>query len=160
VAGLRVDLGLQARGKSRERVKVARAIGVALLAVCLAVVAFYMLGYKSPPNYRPPNSFAAAMSTLLEYLSLAIWPNVLDYWRAAGLIVGFLIAATLVRLCLVGRRQPDDRVRAFAMVAVILAMLCAAVAVGYSRSFIGPGGARVGRYVTTTSTLFCALYVA
>jgi hypothetical protein len=143
-----------------ERVKVARAIGVALLVVCLAVVAFYMLGYKSPPNHRPPTSFAAAMSTLLEYLSLVIWPNVLDYWRAAGLIVAFLVAATLVRLCLVGLRQPDDRVRAFAMVAVILAMLCAAVAVGYSRSFIGLGGARVGRYVTTTSPLFCALYVA
>ena len=75
-------------------------------------------------------------------------------------IVAFLVAATLVRLCLVARRQPDDRVRAFAMIAVILAMLCAAVAVGFSRSFIGPGGARVGRYVTTTSPLFCALYVA
>ena len=79
---------------------------------------------------------------MLEYLSLVIWPNVDDHWRLAGWIVVFLVAATLARLCWVGWRQPEERRRAFAMVTVILAMLCAALAVGVSRAFMGPGGGR------------------
>ena len=86
--------------------------------------------------------------------------DVPTYWRFAGLIVVFLVAATLARLGWVGWRQPDERRRAFAMVAVILAMLCAAVAVGVLAFVLGPGEGRASRYVTTTAPLFCALYVA
>jgi hypothetical protein len=139
------------------RAKVSRAIGVALLVICLGVVAFYMVGYERPPHHPLPVSFAAVVFTFAEYLSLAVWPIVLDYGRVAGLIVAVLVAATLARLCWVGCRQPAERARAFAMLAVILGMLCAAVAVGVARSF---SGAKFGRYVTTTAPLFCALYVA
>jgi hypothetical protein len=74
--------------------------------------------------------------------------------------VVFLVAATLARLCWVARRQPDERPRVLAIVAVILAILCSAAAVGVGRAFMGTEGGRVSRYVTTTSPLFCALYVA
>ena len=139
------------------RAKVSRAIGLALLVVCLAVVALYMLAYKRPAYHPTPVSFAAVVSTVVEYLSLVIWPIMPDYWRFAGLIVAVLVAATLARLCWVGWRQPAERTRAFAMIAVILGMLCAAVAVGVTRSFVG---GRSSRYVTTTAPLFCAIYVA
>ena len=119
-----------------------------------------MLGYKRPANHPPPTSFAAVLSTLLAYLSLVVWPILYDYWRFAGWLRVFLVAATLARLCWVGRRQPDERPRVLAMVAVILAMLCSAAAVGVGRAFMGPEGGRASRYVTTTSPLFCALYVA
>ena len=142
------------------RAKVARSVGLGLLIVCLAVISLYMFGYKRPVHHHAPPTLAAASLTVLEYLSLVIWPNVHDHWRLAGWIVVFLVAATLARLCWVGWRQPEERPRAFAMVAVILAMLCAALAVGVTRAFMGPGGGRASRYVTTTAPLFCALYVA
>ena len=116
------------------------------------MVALYIVGYKRPPNHPLPVSIAAIASTSLEYLSLAIWPIVADHCRPAGLIVALLIAATLARLCWVGWRQPVERARAFAMIAVLLAMIGAALAVGISRSFIG---GRAGRYVTTTAPLLC-----
>ena len=46
------------------------------------------------------------------------------------------------------------------MIAVILAVICAAAAVAVSHSFLGPSGSRAGPYVTTTAPLFCAIYVA
>jgi hypothetical protein len=146
-----------ARDGEAGRAKASRAIGVALLVICVTVVAFYMVGYQRPPHHPLPISFSAVISTSAQYLSLAVWPIVPDYSRFAWPIVAILVAATLVRLFWVGWRHPDDRTRAFAMIAVILAMLCTAGAVGISRSFIG---GRAGRYVTTTAPLFCALYVA
>ena len=142
--------------------KVARSIGIALLVVCLGVVALYMFGYTRPPHHPLPTSFGAVLSTLLEYLSLLVWPNVdvFTHWRLSGLTAVFLVAATLARLGRVGWRKPDERRRALAMGAVILAMLCAALAVAFSRSGLGPGMGRASRYVTTTAPLFCALYVA
>ena len=85
-----------------------RSIGVVLLVVCLAVVALYIVGYKRPPNHPLPISIAAIASTFLEYLSLAIWPIVAGHCRPAGLIVAFLIAATLARLVL-GRVATTSR---------------------------------------------------
>jgi hypothetical protein len=142
------------------RAKAARWIGVGLFVVCVAVAALYMLGYERPANHPAPTSFAAVLSTLLACLSLVVWPILYDHWRVAGWFVVFLVAATLARLCWVARRQPDERPRVLAMVAVILAILCSAAAVGVGRAFMGPEGGRVSRYVTTTAPLFCALYVA
>ncbi len=156
MAGVGIDLGL-CGANDPDKAKFAHVIGGVLLVVCLAVVALYIVGYKRPPNHPLPVSIAAIASTSLEYLSLAIWPIVADHCRPAGLIVALLIAATLARLCWVGWRQPVERARAFAMIAVLLAMIGAALAVGISRSFIG---GRAGRYVTTTAPLLCALYVA
>jgi hypothetical protein len=153
-------------GRTREedsgRAKVARSIGIGLLVVCLAVVALYMMSYRSAAHIPRPTSLTAVSSTLLEYFSLVVWPN-FDapiYWRVAGLTAVFLVAATLVRLGWVGWRQSDERPRAFAMVAVILAMICAAVAVGLFRAGLGPGLGRSSRYVTTTAPLFCCVYVS
>jgi hypothetical protein len=141
------------------KARVARSIGLALVFFSLFIASFYMVGYKPPP--RPlPTSFAAVAATVLGYFSLVVCPNIFDYWHFAGWIVVFLVAATLSRLVWVAWRQPDARHRALAIIAIILAMLCAAVAVGITRSFQGPAGGRASRYITTTAPLFCALYVA
>ena len=78
--------------------KVARSIGITLFVVCLCIVAFYLLRYKTPPHPLP-TSFGAVLSTLLAYLSLMVWPSASDHWRLAGLIVVILIAPTHARLC-------------------------------------------------------------
>jgi hypothetical protein len=139
--------------------KIARSIGMALLVVCLVLITFYMLGYKRPVRHPLPTSFGVVASTLLGYLSMAVWPNVFEYWYFGGWIAVLLVAATLALLGWVAWRQTALRPRALAMVAVILAMLCAAVAVGVTRAFQGPGAGRASRYITTTAPLFCALYV-
>jgi hypothetical protein len=146
-------------GLGEDGARSGRTIGLALLIVCLAVSAAYMFGYSMPFQHRPPPSFAVASSTFLAYVSLLVCPTWHDYWRIAGLIGALLLAATLVRLGWVGLRQSGERPRAFALSAVILAMLCAGVAVGYSRSFFGPGGGLPSRYITTIAPLFCAIYV-
>jgi hypothetical protein len=138
----------------------ARAIGLWLLVACAMVVTLYLIGYTTPSHHPPPRSLTAVATTTLEYLSLVVCPNVPSYWRPAGLTVVLLVAATLVRLAVVVLRQPEERPRASALIALILSMLGAAAAVGVSRSFFGAGGGLASRYVTMAAPLLCALYVA
>ena len=144
----------------REPGGAARAIGLWLLMACSAVVALYLSGYSKPAYVPPAPSLAAAASTTLEYLSLVVCPNVPGYWRPAGLIVVLLVAATLLRLAVVGLRAPGERPRALGLIAVILSMLSVAAAVGLSRSGLGPGFGRTGRYIAIAAPLLSALYVA
>ncbi len=71
-----------------------------------------------------------------------------------------LCLATLVRLAGVAVRSPDERPRAFGLIAIIVSMLGTAVAVGLSRSGLGPGAGRATRYITLMAPLMSALYVA
>jgi hypothetical protein len=138
----------------------ARAIGLGLLMACSAVVALYLSGYAKPAHHPPAPSLAAAASTTLECLSLIVCPNVSEYWWPAGLTVVLLVAATLLRLTVVGLRAPGERPRALGLIAVILSMLSVAAAVGLSRSGLGPGAGLASRYITITAPLLSALYVA
>jgi hypothetical protein len=151
---------IRGSGRGEDPAGRGQTIGLGLLTVCLAVSAAYMFHYAMPFQHRPPPSFAVALCTFLAYLSLLVCPTWHDYWPLAGLIAALLLGATLVRLGWVGLRQSGERPRAFALSAVILAMLCAGVAVGYSRSFFGPGGGLPSRYITTIAPLFGAIYVA
>jgi hypothetical protein len=139
---------------------VARAAGIGLIVVCTIIVGFYMTGYVRPPVHRPPPSLWAAWSTLLEYLSLAVGPSASRYWRYAGYATLMLVTATLARLFFVAIRVPAERSRAFALIAVIASMLITALAVAYSRSFMGRGAGLPGRYVTIAAPLLCVIYVA
>jgi hypothetical protein len=138
----------------------ARTIGLLLLMACSAVVALYLSGYAKPPHLPSPPSIAAAASTTLECLSLVVCSNVPGYWWPASLIVLFLVAATLLRLAVVGLRVQGERPRALGLIAVILSMLAVAAAVGLSRSGLGPGAGLSSRYITLAAPLLSALYVA
>jgi hypothetical protein len=136
------------------------AIGLWLLMACSAIVTLYLSGYSRPPYAPLAPSLAAAASTTLEYLSVVVCPNVPGYWRPAGLIVVLLVAATLLRLVVVGLRAPGERPRALGLIAVILSMLNLAAAVGLSRSSSSPDFGLTGRYIAIAAPLLCALYVA
>jgi len=144
----------------RELGGATRAIGLWLLMSCSAVVALYLSGYSKPVDLPPAPSLAAVAFTTLEYLSLVVCPNVPGYWWPAGLTVVLLVAATLLRLTVVGLRAPGERPRALGLIAVILSMLSVAAAVGLSRSGHGPGFGLASRYVTIAAPLLSALYVA
>ncbi len=137
----------------------ARAIGLGSLMACSAITALYFSGYVQAAH-PPPPSMAAAAFTLLEWLSLVICPNVPKYWFPAGLLLVVVLAATLLMLMLAGARAPGERLRTLGLMALILAMLCMAAAVGWSRSGLGPGTGLSTRYVTLAAPILCALYVA
>ena len=137
-----------------------RALGLGLLMVSSAIVALYLRDYSKPAAHPPAPSLAAAASTTLEYLSLAICSNAPNYWWLAGLLLVFLIAVTLLLLALVAVRTPSEHPRALGLIAIILAMLSLAAAVGLSRSGLGPGWGFSSRYITLTAPLLCALYIA
>jgi hypothetical protein len=147
-------------GRGRDADPTAQKMGLVLLVLCLVVVDVYLFDYAMPVNHQPPPSKRAIGFTFLEYMSLVVSPTWHDYWRMAGVSAVGLVVVTLARLGWVSLRQPHERPRAFALAAVIFALLCAAVAVGISRSFMWPGGGLPSRYITTTSPVICALYVA
>ena len=117
----------------------ARAFGLTSLVACSAIVVLYFSGYVKPGHHPPAPSIAAAASTTLEFLSLALCPNVPEYGRPAGLLVGLLVAATMLRLAVIAVRQPEERLRASGLIAILVSMLSLAAAVGLSRSGFGPG---------------------
>jgi hypothetical protein len=137
-----------------------RVIGEAILLASVALAAFYLLGYKRPPGFPPPPSIGAVASSSLKYLSLALYPHISSYrWPAGPILVAF-VAATLGLLLIASCRAPDERPRALGLMAIILSMLCVALAVGVSRSGFGPDTALASRYVTLTIPLLCAVYVS
>jgi hypothetical protein len=145
----------------REPDVAARAIGLWSLMACSAVVGLYLGGYARPANIPPTPSLSAIASTTLEFLSLVVCPYDWGYWWwPAGLIVVLLVAATVLRLAVVGLRVPGERPRALGLIAVLLSMLSVAAAVGQSRSGLGPGTGLASRYITIAAPMLSALYVA
>jgi hypothetical protein len=143
----------------REPHGAGRAIGVGLLMTCSAIVLLYLRDYAQPIHHRPAPSLAAAASTALEYLSTAVCPNIPQFWWPAGILLMLLVAATVIRLALVGVRARGERPSAFGLIAIILAMLTTASAIGLSRSGLGPGTALASRYITLTSPLLSILFI-
>jgi hypothetical protein len=136
-----------------------RAIGLALLMACSAIVGLYLLGYVRPPHHpRPPSATVVAFS-IVRYLSLAVYPRITSYWWPAGLIVAVLMIATLRLLAIASLHSPGERTRAFGLVSIILSMLSVACTVGYSRAGLGLDRILASRYVTLTIPLLCVVYI-
>ncbi len=138
----------------------ARAIGLVLLTMTAGVVMWYLNGYVRPPHIPPAPSASAAWSTTLEVCSLVFFPMRWGYWRAAGLAVVVMSVATMFLLGVVAWRTPEQRARAIGLITVLISMLGIAVAVGYSRSGLGPGSGRFGRYITIEMPLLGVVYFA
>jgi hypothetical protein len=137
-----------------------RAIGVGMLITCLAIVMLYFKNYDKPSHHPPAPSLAAAASTTLEFLSTAVCPNRPQYWMPGGIFVVVLVATTLLRLTIVCVQAPDERPRALGLIAIVVALLGMATAIGLSRSGFGPGTALASRYITLTAPLFGVVYIA
>jgi len=137
-----------------------RAFGLGVLVASSIVVALYFRGYVRPPYHPAATSMAAVASSTLMYLSLAIYPDLGSYWEPAGWMLAVIVVSTLILLAAASLRSPVERPRALGLTAVILSMLCVAVAVGISRAGLGPVAILSSRYVTLTTPLLCALYLA
>jgi hypothetical protein len=137
-----------------------RAIGLGLLVAGVGVVALYLHGYVRPPHHPLPPSIASVVSSTRMCLSLAIYPDVTNYWWPAGWIVVALVGATLGLLAIVIVRTPEERPRALGLAAILAAMVGVAGAVGISRAAFGPAAILASRYVTIAIPLLCAIYFA
>ncbi len=144
----------------RETGGLERAIGLAVLMACSSTVALYLSDFYNPPHHGSAPSLAVAAATIVEYLSLTVWSVALNSWWPAGLLMVLLIAVTVLLLARVAVRAPAERPWVLGLIAILLAMLSMAAAVGLSRSGFGPGLGRSSRYVTLTAPLLCALYIA
>jgi hypothetical protein len=137
-----------------------RATGIVFLTATCAVVAWYLNGYVRPAHIPPATSVSAVCRTTLEVCSLVLSPTGWGYWRAAGLAVVLMSAATMILLGIVTWRVPEQRARAIGLIAVLLSLLGIALAVGYSRSGLGPGSGGFGRYITIVMPLLGVVYFA
>jgi hypothetical protein len=147
-------------GRGQRADRIGGTIGAGLLILCLIVVGLYLYGYASPAHHLRAPSRAIAALTALQYLSLTVCPSTHDYWQLAGVVTLCLLSATLLVAGWITLRSDRDRPRAFALAMVVMGMVLPAVAIGYSRSFMWPGGGLANRYITTTAPLVCGLYVA
>jgi hypothetical protein len=137
-----------------------RVIGAGLLLASLAIAALYLYGYNRPAHHPLPPSAATVASSILMYLSLAVYPCLSpDRWLAEVILLALLLATLLV-LAFASLRRPEERPRALALLAIIVSMLAVAGAVGVSRAGFGPPAILASRYVTLTVPLLCVLYLA
>jgi hypothetical protein len=137
-----------------------RVIGLVLIAACAAIAVLYLRGYHRPPHHPLPPSAGAVATSMLLYLSLAIYPRLSSYWWPASLIATLLVVATLGLLAIASTRSPGERPRALGLMAILLSMLVVAGAIGFSRAGLGAVAILASRYVTLTIPLFCVLYIA
>jgi hypothetical protein len=137
-----------------------RAIGLSLLLAGAAVMMLYIYGYEQPPYHPLSGSMETVAIGALKYLTLAIYPNTVDYWWPTGLLLLAILTATLHRLATVSSCSPEERPRALALMAIILSMISVAGAVGVSRGGLGSATTILSRYVTLTFPLLGTMYIA
>lgn len=136
----------------------ARAIGLSLLMTTSATVAWYLSGYARPAHIPRAPSWSAVCLTTLEVFGLVLSPVGWSHPVAAGLAVVLLSGGTAVLLAVTAHTSPDERPRALGLTAVLASMFGIALAVGYSRSGLGPGSGAYSRYITVTTPLLGVVY--
>ena len=143
---------------SRDPGSSARAIGLSLLMTTSATVTWYLSGYARPTHIPRASSWSAVCSTTLEVCSLVASPVGWSHPVVAGLAVVLLACGTAVLLAITARTSPGERPRALGLMAVLASMFGIALAVGYSRSGLGPGSGAYSRYITITTPLLGVVY--
>jgi len=150
------------RGKrSAERAE-RRGGRILLLSVlaCAVLFATHLWGYAIAPGagYRAPLGEVFSMAFAL--LGLGFGPRMQALWPAGAVLLLVLLALTVARLLVGLRLGGEERSRRLALLAVIAANACLAFAIARSRSDVDW---RLGfplRYVTLTTPLVCAVFLA
>ncbi len=154
--------GYVARGwwSRREPGALVRTVALGALVACSAVIVLYLYGYTQPPYHPPSSSPQTVAMGALKFLSLGVYPTVMNYWWPVGPILVAILTATVVLLARVAWRSHGERPLALALLAILFSMFSLAVAVGVSRAGLGPNVPLLSRYVTLTIPLLSALYFA
>jgi hypothetical protein len=137
-----------------------RAICLGLLMTTSAIMTWYLSGYVRSTHIPTAPSTLAIWLTTLQVFSLVISPIEWGCWQVAGPAVVLLSAATVILLAIVVRQSPDQRPRAFGLIALLLSIFCVAVLVGFSRSGLSPVAGLSSRYIPLSAPLLGVVYFA
>jgi hypothetical protein len=144
--------------RTRERRAVAR-IAWAFVALTLAAMIAYLIGFNPPDTTEPPPDTAAVADVALRVMALGIGPAAEAWWPGSG--VGALLSAlAAVVLALPRVRDPGDRLRARTIVLVVGASACVAIGIGLGRSSALLQGGFPLRYIGLTTPAIGAAYFA
>ena len=131
----------------------------ALAAVLFALVIAYFAGFVRPPHPPLPGPWAFFV-TAAEFLATSLGIGAAtNAWPVSAILVLMGCAGSFAQLVRVIVRRPEERVRAFGLLAFLGAILLLALAVAWGRACCGPGAGMQDRYVTLSMPLLCLFYL-
>ena len=140
-----------------------RSAGIANLAasaVALGLVLMYFRGYQSPTHHVTRGGLVAALTTSLQFLSMTFGPTSARLWPYSGVATAVLIVATIALLLRTLAVRPDERPRAFGLLAFLGAIGSLGLGLGWGRAGASGLGGFEPRYVTLAAPLGFAVYFA
>jgi hypothetical protein len=137
-----------------------RALGIAALtAPTLVLSALYFRGFQRPPHHSPSGGFLASLRTTLEFLSLGFGPAAKDLWPFSCWVVPCLLGFSAAILLVAGVRHPEERLRAWGLLAFLAATASLALGLGWGRSGMGALAGLEARYTSMPIPTLCGVYL-
>jgi hypothetical protein len=124
-----------------------RILGIGFL-VAAAIVAAYLIGYRSPPSESPAPDVVRVLRTAWRVVAMAFGPAGAAWWPWSGLACAALAVVTFAVSFRAWRERVPDRPRVVALVCAVLAVATMALAIGWARGGAGPEVGFAARYVT------------
>jgi hypothetical protein len=155
---LGVWLGYAGLQQWRQR----KRVGAVLLAgavVAWALCGIYLLGWHRNPGHPVSPSVWQSLWSILNVLSLASGHVDTSHriLYALAVVVALVVAAALgVRVV---RRQPEERLRATGLLALVVGVFAMALAIGHARTWYAETGSFGIHYVLVMSPLLVAAYL-
>jgi hypothetical protein len=136
-----------------------RAVAMLALAVSsLSIVALYWYGYHSPNGHLPQLHKGAVLRTTLQALSktcVELSPEI----AGIGKLIVPAIAASAMFALVAAWRRPEERLRATGLLLFLSAMAGMALAIGWSRAWVGAEAGLVPRYGIALLPGLLAIYL-
>lgn len=131
-----------------------------LTAAALALSLFYFHGYDQPTDHDWPHA-GVAQTTLVSVRALAsglgYWAAQL-YWPWTGIAVTALVLASAILLARRWRADPAERPRILGLLALLAAVVCVAVGVGWGRAGRGWEPGLESHYSSSELLPLCVVY--
>jgi hypothetical protein len=131
------------------------AAAMGLAAAAIALVAFYGVGYRTPPHLQERAGTLEAARTTLQYLAGGLGPAGWVGWPTSGAAV-VAIAVAVARSLVGAWRQGGDRGRILGLVAAMVCAVLPGAAIGWARP--GPDAGFAERYTLPAAAFFVCAY--
>lgn len=143
------------------------ALRLALFAVALiATVPLLRLGHSTaadqifPAGIAPEDlTLSCKLRTSLQFLANAFGPATKQFWPVSGVLALAACAISAAHLLVAIRLQPERRLRAAGMLAMLAGVVSVSFAIGWARAFLGATAGFESRYVTLALPLVCLFYL-
>lgn len=140
------------RDADRDEDRVGGGLAVAAAVVGVVLIFLYLHGYEKVPYHPTSLGLRASVRTAIKALTMSFGPAVRAAWPWSGLFMVAVLATTFLKLGTVFAREPAERLRAWGLMAFLLAICSLAAALGLGRDGFEP------RYVTLLFPLLWGIY--